>query len=168
MRFIHISLLLGTALFSAQSMAHDYTAGDLHIEHPWSRALPPVAPTGAAYLTIENRGQHSDRLLAADTPIAGHAELHEHVHEDGLMKMQQINDIEIAPGERVEFTPGGHHIMLFDLQQPLVAGHSYPLTLTFEQAGEVAIEVVVSADDANHAHVGDGHHPAPEHHDHHH
>jgi len=168
MRFIHISLLLGAALLSTQSMAHDHGAGELHIDQPWSRALPPVAPTGAAYLSIENRGQHSDRLLAADTPIAGHAELHEHVHQDGLMKMQQIDSIEIAPGERVEFTPGGHHIMLFDLKQPLVAGSSYPMTLTFEQAGEVGIEVMVrgeedkgQADDAHHSthgHEQHGHH----------
>ena len=169
MRTFLSALLIGSSLFATQTLAHDYTVGDLHIGHPWSRALPPVAPTGAAYLTIENRGQQSDRLIAASTPIAGHTELHEHVHEDGLMKMQKIDRVEIAPGESVEFSPGGHHVMLFDLKEPLSDGHRYPLTLTFEQAGEVEVEVYVSkdteADDQSPAHDHAGHDHG---HDHHH
>ena len=146
MRILLTALLVGGTLFSIQSMAHDYTAGDLHIQHPWSRALPPVAPTGAAYMKIENRGEASDTLTAADTPIAGYTELHEHVHEGELMKMQRIDSVTIAPGEQVEFSPGGHHVMLFELKEPLVAGNMYPMTLTFERAGEVEVEVLVSKD----------------------
>src|SRR5690606_37089882 len=129
-------------------MAHDFTAGDIHIIHPWSRALPPVAPTGAAYLGLENRGDQADRLAAAASPMAGRVELHEQIHQDGLMKMQQIDSVESAPGARVEFKPGGHHLMLFELQQTLVEGGSYPMTLTFEQAGEVEVEVKVTGEPA--------------------
>lgn len=149
MRFLLSALLVSASLSSVPSVAHEYSAGDLHIQHPWSRALPPVAPTGAAYLTIENRGEQSDTLLGASTPIAGHTELHEHVHQDDLMKMQQIDRVEIAPGESVEFSPGGHHVMLFELKEPLVAGHGYPMTLIFERAGEVEIEVRVNKDAAS-------------------
>lgn len=145
MKLTHFSMLFSAALLSVQALAHDYNAGDIHIDHPWSRALPPVAPTGAAYLILENKGKQSDTLLSASTPIAGHVELHEHIHQDGLMKMQQIDSVEIAPGERVEFTPGGNHIMLFELKQPLADGDKYPMTLTFQKAGDIEVEVQVTA-----------------------
>lgn len=148
MRLIQLSMLLGATLLGTQALAHDFTAGDMHIIHPWSRALPPVAPTGAAYLVLENKGEQADRLIAATSPIAGRVELHEHIHQDGLMKMQQIDSVEIAPGAAVEFKPGSHHFMLFGLQQPLTEGSSYPMTLSFEQAGDVEIEVKVTGEPA--------------------
>ena len=163
MRVLLTALLVSSTLFSFQSMAHDYTAGDLHIQHPWSRALPPVAPTGAAYMVIENRGDASDTLTGAVTPVAEYTELHEHVHQGELMKMQRIDEVAIAAGEQVEFSPGGHHVMLFELKEPLVAGNKYPMTLTFERAGEVEVEVYVSGDAdqddaASHANHGHTHH----------
>jgi periplasmic copper chaperone A len=151
---------LFAALLATPALASDFQAGDLTVSQPWSRALPPVSPTGAAYMIIRNDGQQADRLLGAKTPVAGHAELHEHVHADGLMKMQQRESVEIAPGEAVSFEPGGYHVMLFQLQQPLVAGERYPMTLQFEQAGAVEIEVSVhdSASDTGNAHRSGGHH----------
>lgn len=164
MRALLTALLMGGTLLgvgNTQALAHEYTEGDLHIQHPWSRALPPVAPTGAAYMVIENRGETSDTLISASTPVAGYTELHEHVYQDDLMKMQRIEHVKIAPGEQVEFSPGGHHVMLFELKEPLVAGHSYPMTLTFERAGEVKIDVQVSKDSAHEdasQHSTDHHH----------
>lgn len=148
MRVPLTALLLSSTLLSTQLMAHDYTLADLHIQHPWSRALPPVAPTGAAYMVIENRGDAADTLKDATTPIAGHTELHEHVHQGDLMKMQRVDSVQIAPGEQVAFTPGGYHVMLFELKEPLVAGNRYPMTLTFEHAGEIEVEVHVSEEEA--------------------
>lgn len=83
-----LTLLLPTLLVQA----HEYEAGQLHIDHPWSREMPPVAPTAAAYFVIHNKGSEADRLLSVSTPVAGKAELHEHVHADGVMKMQQVQD----------------------------------------------------------------------------
>ncbi|SDS29957.1 hypothetical protein SAMN05216198_1642 [Halopseudomonas litoralis] len=148
MRLTQLSILLGATLLGAQALAHDFTVGDIHVNHPWSRALPPVAPTGAAYLVLENKGDRTDRLIGAASTIAGRVELHQHIHQDGLMKMQQIDSVEIAPGAQVEFKPGGHHLMLFGLQQPLVEGSSYPMTLSFEHAGEVEVEVMVTGEPA--------------------
>lgn len=137
--------LCGT-LFATQGHAHEYDVADLHIIHPWARALPPVAPTGAAYLTIENRGTVADTLTEVSTPVAGHAEIHEHIHQDGLMKMQQIDGLPLPAGDSVNFKPGGYHIMLFNLKQPLVAGERFPLTLHFQQAGQLDVEVAVEED----------------------
>lgn len=143
---IILAATLGSSLLAGQVMAHEYDTANLHITHPWSRALPPVAKTGAAYLTIVNRGEQADRLLEVTTPVAGHAELHEHIHQDGLMKMQQIETMALPAGSSVSFKPGSYHIMLFDLKQPLVAGEQFPLTLHFEQAGELEVDISVQQD----------------------
>lgn len=150
------------ALLAAPAIAADFDVADIRISDPWSRALPPVSPTGAAYLTIHNRGEATDRLIGAQTPTAGHAELHEHVHQDGLMKMQKLESISIDAGEQVSFEPGGYHVMLFDLKQPLTEGTPFPLTLQFEKAGSVELEVEVRAPGAT------GKSRQSDHHHHHH
>jgi copper(I)-binding protein len=125
------------------AQAHDYQLADLHIDHPWSRAMPPNAPAGAAYFLVENRGNSADRLVAVSTPRAGKSELHNHVHENGLMKMVHVSAVDVAAGAQVEFSPGGYHVMLFQLNQPLQAGDRFPLTLQFEKAGSIEVEVQV-------------------------
>jgi copper(I)-binding protein len=138
-----IAALLSPSLFAS---AHEYSAGDIHIEHPWSREMPPVAPTAAAYFVVHNKGSEADRLLGVATPHAGRAELHEHIHADGLMKMQQVPSVAIPAGGEVKFAPMGYHVMLFNLKQQAKDGERFPLTLTFEQAGAVEVEVAVQKD----------------------
>ena len=75
--------LLAASCITGQALAHDYTADGLFIDHPWARAMPPSATTGAAYLRINNNGEVADRLLAVETAAAETAELHEHVHAAG-------------------------------------------------------------------------------------
>lgn len=132
-----------TALLACPTFAHDYRVSDLHVDHPWARALPPVAPSGAAYLRIENRGEVPDKLIAARSPIAGQVEFHEHIHVDGLMKMQKVDQLAVSPGNSVVFEPGGYHLMMFGLKQPLVTGEHFPLTLVFEHAGNIEVDVMI-------------------------
>ncbi|RJG11086.1 copper chaperone PCu(A)C [Pseudomonas cavernicola] len=134
------------ALVCSASFAHEYTAGELHIAHPWARALPPNAPTGAAYFVIHNHGQTEDRLIGAATPRAAKAELHTIVQLGEVMKMQHLDSVGIPVGGEVKFAPGGTHLMLFGLKQPLVAGERFPLTLQFEKAGKVDVEVAIEAE----------------------
>lgn len=147
MRFNKLSLLLIGCAMAQLADAHEFEAGQLHIDHPWSRALPPVAPTGAAYLSISNHGDTADTLLGAKTEVACKVEIHEHVHADGVMKMQRVESLTIEPGATVTFAPGSYHLMLFNLARPLAAGESYPLTLNFANAGEVNVQVNVQAND---------------------
>jgi hypothetical protein len=149
-----LSLMLPALLVQA----HDYSVGNLHIEHPWSRAMPPVAPTAAAYFVVHNKGSDADRLLSASTPVAGKAELHEHIHADGLMKMQQVQSVEIPAGGEVKFEPMGYHVMLFNLKQQAKDGERFPLTLTFEKAGAVEVEIAVHKDAPEGSAHGEGHH----------
>jgi hypothetical protein len=138
-----LAALLTPSLFAT---AHEYQVGELHIEHPWSRAMPSVAPTAAAYFVVHNRGPEADRLLGVQTPVAAKAEMHEHVHADGLMKMQQVQSVAIPAGGEVKFEPMGYHVMLFGLQQQAKEGERFPLTLTFEKAGKVEVEVAVQTE----------------------
>lgn len=142
-------IALSAALLAASLLAnaHEYSVGELHIDHPWSREMPPVAPAAAAYFVVHNKGGQDDRLLAVDTPVAGKAEIHEHAHVGGVMKMQRVPNVVIPAGGEVSFAPMGYHVMLFDLKQQARDGERFPLTLTFEKAGQVRVEVAVQKDE---------------------
>ena len=142
-------LFSGVAL--AQDHQHDYMSEHAghgqwqapQVKQPWSRAMPPTAPTGAVYFVLHNPAGMADRLIGASTPRAEKAELHQHVHENGLMRMRQVDAVSLEPRGRVIFEPGGYHVMLFGLKQPLVAGDRFPITLHLETAGDVTTEVQV-------------------------
>ncbi|MDB5979561.1 MAG: hypothetical protein JWQ69_576 [Pseudomonas sp.] len=125
--------------------AQDFMVGELHIAQPWSMELPPNAPTVAAYFVIHNGGKTGDRLLSVDSPIAGLAQLHEHLMQDGLMKMQQVQTVDVPAGSEATFAPMGFHVMLLELKDKskLTDGQHFPLTLHFEKAGDVTVEVAV-------------------------
>jgi copper(I)-binding protein len=137
-------LLLSAAicLASAAAQAHDYNLGDLKIQHPWARATAPSAPAGAAFLTVVNSGA-SDKLLKASADVAKVVELHTHIMDGQVMRMRQVPDIDVAGGFETKLAPGGLHIMLIGLNAPLKEGTTFPLTLTFEKAGQVTVEVQV-------------------------
>lgn len=132
--------------FSGATLAHEYDAGNLHIEHPWSLLLPANSENGAAYFVVANQGQDADRLLGADTERAASAEIHQHVAKDGMMKMQKVEGVDIPSGGKVVFAPGQYHLMLFGLKKPLADGERFPLTLHFQKAGDVKVEVAVQKD----------------------
>ena len=139
------SLLAAVAAVAALPVAaHDYTAGDIAIGHPWSRAAGANA-TGAGFLTLRNTGTQPDRLVSASASVARAVELHTHVRDGDVMRMRPVDAIPVAPGQTVELRPGGFHIMLIGLKEPLVQGTRVPLTLRFERAGEVRVELAVEA-----------------------
>lgn len=140
------SLILTAAfLFAAMAPAQEYMQGDIHIMKPWSRPLPAVSRNGAAYMMLTNKGQSTDRLVAISTPRAKMAEIHNHVMEDGVMKMRPVaGGVELAPGETATFAPGGLHVMLMGLTEPLVEGDGFPLILEFEHAGTIEVKVMIS------------------------
>lgn len=155
--FKHLLLLAALATPVCFAQAEEYNAGALSIAGPWSMELPPNAPTVAAYFVIHNSGASADRLVSVNTPIAGNAQLHQHVHANGLMKMQPVPGVDVPAGGDAVFAPMGYHVMLLDLKDKpaLVAGKSFPLTLHFEKAPEVTLQVNVLKEPpgaATHAH----------------
>lgn len=116
-------------LFIASAYAH---AGDLLIHHPYARATPPNAPASAVFVTLENQTDSLVSIVSASTPSAGKVELHTHIMEGDVMKMRQIDKIDIAAQSKTELKPGGLHIMLFELQHDFTEGNMIEVTITFD------------------------------------
>ena len=118
-------------------------AGDLTISGAWARATVPGLDTTAAYLTIRNHGKQADTLLGVTSPAAGMAAIHRTTRQAGVSHMEPAGDVGIAAGQTVDIEPGGLHIMLTSLKQPLAAGTQMPLTLHFRHAGAVTVQVQI-------------------------
>jgi len=133
---------LGLAALAAQ--AHSFKLGAIDIGHPYARATAPGQSSGGGYLTLNNGGAN-DRLLSVSAEVAKSVELHSMTMEGDVMRMRQIESIELPAGKAVELKPGGLHIMFIGLKAPLKLGDTFPLKLKFEKAGEVKVDVKVMA-----------------------
>jgi copper(I)-binding protein len=136
-----VALTIAAAVSLARGS--EVTAGDVAVTAAWARATPPAATTGAAYLTIENRGSADDHLVSASSPAAGMVMIHETIEEAGIARMRPVENPTISAGGTLEMEPGGTHLMLMDLKQPLTEGNHVPLTLVFERAGAVTVDAVI-------------------------
>src|SRR3954452_7280038 len=125
---------------AAPALTEEVKAGDVVISQAWTRATPNGAKIGGGYLTIENKGSTPDRLIGGSTDAAGRIAVHEMAMKDGVMTMRSLdNGLTIDPGKTVKLAPGGYHLMMFDLKDPLKQGDTVPVTLKFEKAGEVTL-----------------------------
>ena len=131
----------------AQPSAHDFTAGDLTIGHPYALETPATAKTGAGYFTITNHGTSPDRLVAIRSAFPRTQIDATEIDAQGVARMSEVESLEIAPGATVTLAPGGMHVMFMGLDAPLVAEDSSRATLVFENAGEVAVEFNVETRD---------------------
>ncbi len=135
---------------AAQAHAHmgatQVTAGDLRITEARARAMLPGQPSGGGYLTIENTGNAPDRLVAISSPAAGKVEVHTMEMKNDVMVMRPVEGgLEIAAGKTVTLEPGGLHIMFMQVAKPFQEGASVPVTLEFEKAGKVELELAVGS-----------------------
>ena len=123
----------------------------LTVENAWARAVtvemgeegPRPGTNSTVYLEIRNRGPGPDRLLGGETGAASRVELHESVLAGDVMRMRQVEGVDLPPGEVVKLIPGSFHIMLLDLRRSLVAGDTLSLSLRFETAPPASIRVPV-------------------------
>jgi hypothetical protein len=142
--------IAGVAMFScflvASAHAEEIKAGDLVISQAWSRATPGGAKIGGGYLTIENKGSAPDRLVAGTWDAGAKVEVHEMATTNGVMTMRPLDQgLTIEPGKIVKLSPGGIHLMLFDLKNPFKQGDKVPVTLEFEKAGKVTLSLDVQS-----------------------
>jgi copper(I)-binding protein len=138
-RLLLAAILLAAPCGIATVLAQTAT---IEVDQPWARATPGHVKSGAAYLTVTDHGA-ADRITGVSTPVAGMAMIHETFMDNGVAKMRMLDDVALQPHTPVMFKPGGMHIMLEDLKQPLKAGDSFPLTLTFATAPPVTVTVKV-------------------------
>jgi periplasmic copper chaperone A len=124
--------------------AAEFRAGNLIVAAPWSRPTPPAATVGVVYLALTNAGRTADRLIGLSSPVAHTVEIHESRTIQGMMQMRALEAVDCPPGAVVKIEPGGLHIMLVGLNQPLTAGMEFPLSLRFRDAGVLTVKVPVS------------------------
>jgi len=117
---------------SAASVA--YAQGNITVENAWARATVPGQKVGAVYLEI--RSERSAKLIGVSSVAAASAEIHSMSNDGGVMKMRQLKQLELPAGQTVRLAPGGNHIMLLDIKQPLQAGAHLPLVLIVEEKGK--------------------------------
>jgi periplasmic copper chaperone A len=113
------------------------------VSHGWARATAKTARTGVAYVTLENTSGTADKLISASAPVADKVELHTHMHDGAIMRMREVQSVEVGPHAKVALKPGGLHIMMIGLKEPLKKGSHFPLTLDFEKAGKMTVDVAI-------------------------
>ncbi len=137
---------------------------DILVHDAYARTAMPNAPTGAAFMTLENTGDSDDRLIGVRSDAAARVELHSHVAQgDGVMKMVHVQDGFAVPAHGSHaLARGGDHVMFMGLVAPFEQGATVPVTLTFENAGDIAVDIPVDLDRApdagghGHGHGGSG------------
>ncbi|WP_126979380.1 copper chaperone PCu(A)C [Frigidibacter oleivorans] len=142
------ALLTAAAVAAAlPAAAHDGVA----VRDAYARSSGAMAKTAAAFMVIENHSDQPDRLISATSDVAERVELHTHkASADGVMQMLKIEDgIAIAPHGEHALARGGDHVMFLGLTRPLAQGDMVEVTLSFERAGEVTVELPVDLNRAD-------------------
>lgn len=134
-------LVISTPLWAQPATVKPST---VKISGAWARPTAAGQAGGGAYLTIVG-GSQADRLLSGRTPISKSVELHRMEMDGNIMRMRQVDHIDVLANTTVELKPGGLHIMFIGLNQSMKNGATIPLTLRFEKAGEVKVDMKVMA-----------------------
>lgn len=138
-----------TTLFAATaavlSLAMPALAGDIMVKDPYARTSTMMSKSGAAFMMLMNHGSEDDRLVAASSDVAQRVELHTHIEDaNGVMKMVEVEEgFPVPAGGMHALARGGDHVMFMGLNRSLAQGDIVTLTLTFEKAGDMTIEVPV-------------------------
>ena len=138
-------LILFSLVFSVNSFASDLLVSDQHV-----RATPPHSKNSAAFLTITNKTDQAIKLISASSDIADRVELHNHIKEDGMMKMRQVEEITINANSHVSLQPGGYHVMFLGLKNDLTVGQIVKITLYFDNGDEVKFNAPVQKINMSH------------------
>lgn len=132
-----------------------FADGPIVVDDAYARSGGKTAKAGAAFMIIENQGETDDRLIGVTSDAAARVELHTHkINDDGVAQMVHVEEGFVIPaGEAHSLKRGGDHVMFMGLAQPFEQGATVPVTLIFEQAGEVQVEIPVDLE----RHDQDGH-----------
>lgn len=125
----------GLLLLAAAATTSTAAEAPVQIVAGHVREMPPGHPVSAAFFTLHNRGEAPLRLVGGRCDCADTVELHHHRHHNGVLRMEAVPEVEVAPGARFVFEPGGYHVMLIGLTRPLRAGDAVTLTL-IDAAGQ--------------------------------
>lgn len=160
-------LFFSTQVFSHQAHKHDnhsesghhHPAAEIGISDAKVRAFLPVSKSTAGYFVLTNGSENELTLVKATISGLGRVEIHEHVHHNGMMKMQQAKQLKIKAKSQLKFQPGGYHLMAFEPKSPLLVGEQRKLTLYFADGNKVFTMMdVVSLKESFQQHKTEHHH----------
>jgi len=124
-------------------LASSASHAEVEVQHGYVRATAPGAPNSAGFMVLANNGKAPLSLTGAASPSATAVELHNHVNENGVLRMRREAAIALPPGTLVELKPGSYHLMLLGLSEPLKEGQSVPMRLTFSDGSEQQLSLPV-------------------------
>ena len=137
-----LSVTLASLVLATSALAQEVTVAE-----SWARATVPGQKATGAFMKIT--AKQPSKLVAASTPVAGITEIHEMKMDKDVMRMSAVAALDLPAGKTVELKPGGYHVMLMDLKNPLADKSNIPLTLTFEdskgQKSQQVLQVPVRA-----------------------
>lgn len=140
-----MSRILAAAALAASCLALPAFADGVEVHDPYAVVSRPGAPSGGAYMVIHNHGTTDDHLLSASAPVAQMVQIHENIiDDDGIAHMRELADgIALPAGGEILLSRGGDHVMFMGITEPFEDGMIIPLTLHFEVAGDLLVEVPV-------------------------
>lgn len=130
------AMLYGSAAFAG-------VADKVAVQDPYVRLAPPGAPATGAFMVLKNGGDKDAKLIKAENPVSRVTELHNHINDNGVMRMRPVPAIEIKAGGEAVLKPGGLHVMLIDLKAPMREGDMVPITLGFDDGSSKTVEARV-------------------------
>lgn len=141
-----VAVCMAAALTLPNLTLPAFAGESIEVHEAYARSSNPKA--GAAFMMIHNYGDTDDRLVDVTSDAAKLVQLHTHIEdENGIMKMMHVEDgFEVPAGGVIELKRGGHHVMFMGLSEPFVQGETVPLTLIFEKAGELVLDITVDQD----------------------
>ena len=136
---------LAALTLASPAFAGDYRVGGVEARRPWTRPTQ-AGMNGVGYLTLANVGSKPIKLVAVESSTAKAVTIHQSSMANGVMSMRPVaGGLSIAPGAKVEFSPGGYHLMLTGLGAPQVLGGKVPVTLVFDSGLRMKIDLSVEA-----------------------
>ena len=138
-------LLFTSPLLTSPLQAAEKSVSALTISDAYFRLMPPGRSMTAAYMTVTNSSDETQVLTSLRSDSADSVELHQHAHENGMMKMRKVDQLSIAAGESVEFVPGGYHLMLFGVQEGLGLDDTIDIELQLESGKSVIVNAKASS-----------------------
>jgi copper(I)-binding protein len=134
--FITASILLFSSSLYAASII---------VEDPYVRHMPPTQTVTGAFMVFKNTTGSDLAVISAESNVADKVELHTHLHEDGVMKMRQVDKIEVPAGGETVLKPGGLHVMLIGLKQPLDQGQMVEIKFNLDDGSSTQIQAEVKS-----------------------
>jgi copper(I)-binding protein len=138
-----ITILLITLALNLAACGSGPAGPQISVEDAWARPAPVVGGNAGVFMRLVNTGDEADRLVGGESSVAGAVEIHKTVMSGDVMKMEPIQGLEIPSRDEVQLKPGGLHIMLIEVNQPLAPGDAVPIALHFEKSGEIELQVEV-------------------------